>query len=206
MAASVWILENSYVVYQGLRHIMKGLGSFTIEIHFDSFGMLKGQAKTKTCDILICNADLVPSQQSITQLKIKNPALKVLVIDDGKSKYKEYLNPATVDGYVMLYCPMQEVLKAITYVLYGKKFFCDTIINYILNKKSNVDLQRPYFLSEREKEVLRLIANGYTSKEISKSLFLSFHTVTTHRKNICKKLKVSKVSDMVACAYRMNLV
>lgn len=206
MAASVWILENSYIVYQGLRNITKGLGDFNIDAHFEAFDHVKEQARIKACDILMCNSDLVPNQQAITQLKIKNPMLKVLVIDDGKSEYKDYLNPATVEGYVMLYCPMKEVLKAITYVSYGKKFFCDTILNHVVHKKDNSRLQRSYFLSEREKQVLKLIANGFTSKEISKTLFLSFHTVTTHRKNICKKLKVNKVSDVVACAYRMNIV
>lgn len=206
MAASVWILENSYVVYLGLRNIIKGLGDFDIDACFEAFDLLKEQARTRSCDILICNADLVPSQRAIMQLKIKNPLLRVLVIDDGKSEYKEYLNPATVDGYVMLYCPMKEIVKAITYVSYGKKFFCETIINHAMHKKASVPQQRSYFLSEREKEVLKLIANGFTSKEISQTLFLSFHTVTTHRKNICKKLKVNKVSDVVACAYRMNII
>ncbi len=204
MVNSVWILENSYVVYVGLKHIIEGLGDFIVESPFESLANVEEYARVKRCHILLCNPELILNVQSLTKLKILNPFLRILIIDHGDGQYKNYMDLETVDGYLLLCCQMKEILKAVTLVSRGQRFFCEKIAGNILSDKSSrEDL---VFLTDREVEILKLIAQGHSSQEISENLFLSFHTITTHRKNICKKLKVNKVSELIACAYKMKIV
>lgn len=204
MVTSVWILENSYVVYLGLRHVIEGLGDFIVESPFESLTNVEEYARVKRCNILLCNPELILNVQSLTKLKILNPCLRILIIDHGTGEYKNYMNLDVVDGYLLLCCQMKEILEAITLVSRGQRFFCEKIVGNIQSEKNRRD--DLVFLTDREVEILKLIAKGFSSQQISKNLFLSFHTITTHRKNICKKLKVNKVSELIACAYKMKMI
>lgn len=63
-----------------------------------------------------------------------------------------------------------------------------------------------YIISEREKEVLKLIANEYSSKEIADELCISIHTAITHSKNIKQKLEVKNVAGMVRAGFQLGLL
>lgn len=203
---SVCILETSYIVNEGLKQIVSSLNDFQIKAHFETFSSLENNSEIKKINLLVCNPDLIKNAQSLTKLRIKNPSLKILVVDQEKNEYKDFFTPASVDGYIFLCCHTEEVLKALLAVANGEKFFCDKALGYMLSSKGKTQSCNPINLSERELEILKLIVRGYSSKEISLQLSLSFHTVTTHRKNMCKKLKVNKVSELIAMAHNLKVV
>lgn len=205
MIKKVCILETSFIVQEGIKHIVSGLSDFEITGHFDSFPALENSKKLAECGLLVCNPDLIKNSQALTRLKIKNPDIKILVVDQEKNAFKEMFTPATVDGYIFLCCHTEEVLKALLAVSYGEKFFCDKALGYFLSGKNKPDCN-PVNLSERELEILKLIAKGLSSREISGELLVSFHTVTTHRKNIAKKLKAKKMSELIATAHKLKIV
>ncbi len=128
-----------------------------------------------------------------------------MVVDQEKNSFKDFFNPSSIDGYIFLCCHTEEVLKALLAVSRGEKFFCDKALGYILSSKNKMESCNPVNLSEREMEILKLIVKGFSSKEISEELNVSFHTITTHRKNICKKLKVNKVSELIATAHKLKI-
>ena len=108
---------------------------------------------------------------------------------------------------------MEEVLEAIEITSRGGTFFCGQILDAIRRESIDVsDLELvdftcdPVVLTEREIEVLTYISEGLTNVQIAEKLFLSSHTVNTHRKNIMQKLGVNNTASMVMYAVKSGFV
>jgi len=118
-----------------------------------------------------------------------------------------------VMSYVKKDCSLTEILDAVNETGRGNKFFCGQILETI--QIANLDVDdidldafscEPVVLSERESEIIVLIAEGYTNAQIAEMLFLSSHTVGTHRKNIMAKLGVRNTAGIVMYAVKTNLI
>jgi DNA-binding NarL/FixJ family response regulator len=118
-----------------------------------------------------------------------------------------------ITSYIKKDCDLSEIVNAVSETAYGNKFFCGQILEAI--QKANIDVNDLDFdsftceaviLSERENEIIVLIAEGYTNEQIAEQLFLSKHTVNTHRKNIMAKLGVKNTAGIVMYAVKTNLV
>lgn len=116
-------------------------------------------------------------------------------------------------SYIKKDCSIQEIQDALVETAKGQKFFCGKILEAISEVGLNLDnIEREYLdcdavsLSEREAEIIKLIAEGYTNNRIAEKLFISDHTVTTHRKNIMKKLGVRNTAGIVLYAVKTELV
>ena len=118
-----------------------------------------------------------------------------------------------VRSYIKKDCDVQEIKDAVRETSLGNRFFCGKILETIHRSNINIDdLKLDAFtcdavgISERENEIITLIAEGHTNEEIADKLFLSKHTVNTHRKNIMNKLGVKNTAGIVMYAVKMNLV
>jgi DNA-binding NarL/FixJ family response regulator len=118
-----------------------------------------------------------------------------------------------VISYVKKDCDLQEIIDAVRETSKGNKFFCGQILETI--QRANIDVNdldvdgfscEPVLLSEREMEIIKYIAEGYTNTQIAEILFLSNHTVNTHRKNIMAKLGVKNTAGIVMYAVKTDLV
>lgn len=118
-----------------------------------------------------------------------------------------------VKSYVKKDCELSEIVNAVIETNKGNKFFCGQILETIQKAEIDVnDLDFESFtceavvLSERENEIIKLVAEGNTNGKIAELLFLSNHTVNTHRKNIMSKLGVKNTAGIVMYAVKMNIV
>ncbi len=118
-----------------------------------------------------------------------------------------------VMSYVKKDCSIPEIVDAVKETGKGNKFFCGQILETIQIANLNVDdidldafSCEPVVLSERESEIIVLIAEGHTNAQIAEILFLSNHTVGTHRKNIMSKLGVRNTAGIVMYAVKTNLI
>lgn len=118
-----------------------------------------------------------------------------------------------VQSYVKKDCDLGEIIDAVTETGAGKKFFCGQILETIQRASidiNDIDLDaftcEPITLSERESEIIIMIAEGLTNVQIAEQLFLSNHTINTHRKNIMSKLGVKNTAGIVMYAVKTNLV
>lgn len=116
---------------------------------------------------------------------------------------------AGVDSYVKKNCSIGEVMEAIEETSQGGRFFCGQILEAI--RRESIDVEDlaavdftcdPVGLSAREAEVITMIAEGMTNTQIAERLFLSAHTVNTHRKNIMQKLGVNNTAALVMYAVK----
>lgn len=118
-----------------------------------------------------------------------------------------------VDSHVKKDCSVLEITNAVLATAKGEKFFCAELVELMRGEKIDVDdvdfetlSIEPVSLSDRELEIIKLIAEGYTNSQISVVLYISNHTVNTHRKNIMKKLGVNNTAGIVMFAVKSNLV
>lgn len=143
--------------------------------------------------------------QATRQIKKRFPHVHVLAMTmfDQPEAIKQMLD-AGATGYVLKNSGMKILRKAIETVSSGALFFDENITlnfmnDYIQNKRT-VGKSNQVVLSSREKEILHLIANGMTTKEISKKLFIAKTTVDTHRKNMIRKLELSSGTELIKYA------
>ncbi|MFC4096374.1 response regulator [Euzebyella saccharophila] len=135
------------------------------------------------------------------------PTLKTLVVSmhiDGGMIDRLIKN--NVDGYVPKNAEKDELLQAIHTILKGDKYFSSEIKKAYTDAMFENRKQEEVHLTEREKEVLKLIAEEYTTQEIADSLFLSKHTIESYRKNLISKLQVKNLAGLTKHAIKMGLL
>lgn len=118
-----------------------------------------------------------------------------------------------VKSYVKKDCDVSEIINSVKETARGNKFFCGQILETI--QRASIDVEdidfesfscEPILLSERENQIITFIAEGQTNAQIAETLFLSNHTINTHRKNIMAKLGVKNTAGIVMYAVKTNLV
>lgn len=204
--------NSNTLVRAGLKALLgKGGGIENVWEAEDSEELFELLANNKP-DVLVIDFDQPGMFHDADILKIrkKYSSLKILIIstDEEHTRILRLLETG-VHGYLTRECDEDEVVTAVFSVAGGEKFYCNKVINIILDKKLAPDVEdncEPTSLSERETEITTLIAEGMTNKEIAVKLFLSPHTVNTHRKNIMKKLGVNSASGVIMYAVNAGLV
>ena len=133
--------------------------------------------------------------------------LKVIIVSvrkDVQAILKAHRMKA--DGFLSKTCDIDELITAIESVLRSVPYFSDEVQEIL----SDTQLMRteftPNMLSPREKDVLKLLCESYTSKEIGDKLDISFNTVNVHRKNLLQKLGATNTSGLVKMAIELGLV
>lgn len=114
---------------------------------------------------------------------------------------------AGASGFVIKVSTIEEVIKAIEDVSKGRFFLCSSISNYVFEGFINTAKGKKglHTLTAKEKEVLQLVAEGYSSRRIAEEFGLSLNTVYVHRNNIMHKLKLHKQADLIRYAIKEGI-
>ena len=140
-------------------------------------------------------------------IKTHHKDVKTLVVSmRHDAQAVQALTRDDVDGYVPKNAEKEELLRAIASVLKGEKYFSQTIKEVYLKGMFSKEQDLTATLSKREKEVLKLIAQEFTTQEIADTLFLSKHTIESYRKNLISKLEVRNLAGLTKYALKMGLV
>jgi len=137
-------------------------------------------------------------------------ASKILVLSMHESRaYVEEVLRAGASGYVVKNSASKDVHDAIDAIQSGASYLSPTITQQVVNALARPDPEPSSgisLLTDREREVLKLIADGLSSKEIASDLGVSLKTIDSHRSNLMDKLDIHKVSGLVRLAIRSGLV
>jgi DNA-binding NarL/FixJ family response regulator len=189
-ALAVLLLENGYSVQTaGSRHELIG--------------------KLKSCDLSLIITDYILfDYRSINDLKeiiAGKPELPVLVLSNSISQMQiRELNQAGIRNIALKTDDRAELLHAVASALNKKKAYTSSVLDLLLHEDTpQLDTSQ---LTASEIEIVRLISSGLSTKEIAAKKHLSFHTVTTHRKNIFRKLGVSSSQEMMLLAIKAGLI
>lgn len=150
----------------------------------------------------------------ISQIKSNHAEIEFLAITPEQSA--QVLVDALRSGvtsYVKKDCSIPEIVDAVKETVAGSKFFCGQILETIQEANLNVEdidfanfTCDPVIISKRESEIITMIAEGFTNAQIADKLYISAHTVNTHRKNLMAKLGVKNTAGIVMYAVKANLV
>jgi two-component system, NarL family, response regulator NreC len=150
--------------------------------------------------------------EAIRQIKKKWPQIKILALTVNDSEeYVLATLQAGADGYILKDSSHAELILAIRNVLAGKRVLSpgisEKVIEGYLNGKMAESIQSPWdTLTQREREVLKLIGEGNKGKEIADYLCISLHTVEKHRSNLMEKLNLHSISALTSYAVEKGLV
>lgn len=144
------------------------------------------------------------------ELKKTMPELKIITVSMHSDKqYVKGALAAGADGYLLKSCTYRQLTDAIYTVHSGKKFLSAEITEMVVNgylEPSTSDSDEYSSLSEREKEIFVLYANGKSTREIGDELFISVKTVGTHKHHVLEKLNLKNNSEMVRYAIKKGLI
>jgi len=207
----ITIADSHFLSRKGLAVLLKENTDFVLLAEALSTSDLVNQAKFYAPDLIIIDYTSASfSLEGLTQIVKKYPSAKFLAITDVQTG--GVISKALKTGitsHLLKDCEQDEIVEAIYKTAKGEKFMCGKIVNGILDEKpvnASEYSCEGLNVSEREMEIIKLIAEGLSNKEVADKLFLSTHTVTTHRKNIMNKLGVNNTAGLVLFAVRENLI
>ena len=212
---NIVLADSNELIRIALQTILKSDSRITIvgEAHSDK--ELKEICKNFSVDVILIDYTAPNfSIDAIPFLLQKYKWIKFVAITPEQSA--QTITDALRCGvlsYVKKDCDSTEIMSAVKETFAGNKFFCGQILESIRKASINVDELNlgelncePISISEREQEVITLIAEGHTNAQIADILHLSAHTVNTHRKNIMSKIGVKNTAQIVMYAVKSNLV
>lgn len=209
-------LDDHPLITEGLRMLLLQNPNYELCAVAQSWQELISKMKSELPDIAILDLNIQGKSilDKIEPLKIQFPTVKLLI-------FSSYNTPSLVkkafmkniNGYLLKDTTQDEFLEALDAVSAGKTYVGNRVA--VPKSKKGVYENEPELedsfeiknsLTERELEVIKLIAKGFESQEIANRLFISLHTIQSHRKNIMRKLDVHSASEIVRFAYENKLV
>jgi DNA-binding NarL/FixJ family response regulator len=212
---SIILADDHVLVRQGLRRILEGTDDLEVVGEANDGLDLLRLLKQVTPQMVILDIFMpnLRGIEAITEIKTLHPDVKILILTMHRDKEYLYLAlSAGAKGYLLKEDASKELFAAIAEVRQGKTYispyFSDQVISdmvQIVQGDAGVIFATDP-LTPREREVLKLIAEGKSSKEIASLLFISVFTVNNHRANIMEKLNLKKATDLVKYAIRKGYI
>lgn len=194
----ILLVDDHPFFSEGLINALRPHPEYVVINSVQSGDEVMSAVRTNEPDILILDINLPGTNglELLPLLKQKYPQLKIMLL----SMYMPAdirLDPEKqpIDAYVLKNSGTDILLAALEHVTAGERFFDPNIKS--TNHHANDNFSRKLKLSSREQEILQLLKDGYSNKEISKKLFLSELTVKTHRKNIMTKMGARNIADLL---------
>lgn len=207
----IYIADNQYLTYLGLRSIFSSFYGAEANIEQVTTKEVLEQKVRSTRPHLIAidylHFDLI-SSFDLNEIKKIAPLANILVVSDNKNskQIKEVLKSG-VSYYLFKSSTEDDFNDALNAIQKKRKYLCGELYDILLEKeKKHHDPSENMKLSNSETEIVKLISNGKTTKEIAEIKRLSFHTINTHRKNIFKKLNINNASELVKYAINSGII
>ena len=211
MAIRLIIADDHKIFREGLINLLAASKNIEIIDQAENGKQAIEKSELFNPDILIMDIGMpvINGIEATNILQKKKPDIKVIALTMHTEKhFIKGMFDAGAYGYLFKNCAYEELIDAITMVYNGKKYVSDKITEILIDDyigKPNIG-GKDSNLSKREIEILKLIAEGKTSKEISELLFVSIKTVGTHRKNILDKLELNSTADLVKYAIKKDII
>jgi DNA-binding NarL/FixJ family response regulator len=205
------IYEDNPQLREGLTMLINGSDGFEVLAGFRNCDHIVDEVNAWKPDIILMDIDMPGCNglDGLKKVREVNDEVKILmltVFDDNKNVFQAISNGA--NGYILKKTPPSRLLEYITEAHTGGAPMTASIATQVLKMFSsmNMDKGEDYNLSEREKQVLQYLVEGYSYKMIANEMFIAIDTVRSHIKKIYEKLHVNSKSEAVAKAFKDKLV
>ena len=209
----ILIADDHQMFIDGIKALLESNKAFSIVGEANNGNQVIEKLETTEVDIILMDVNM-PELDGIEATKkiIKAyPKVKVLMLTMFNTRdYIEKVLKAGAHGYILKNTGKEELQEAILKIMNGESFFSKEVTEKIMQglQKKKEAQNDPMFieLTDREKEVLIWIVEELTTQEIADKLFISHHTVETHRKNLISKLNVKNTAGLVKFAIQHGIV
>ena len=206
---TILIVEDHTLLRHGLVDMIVSDPTLEVVGEVDNGRDAIQQAKILMPDLILMdlNLPIMNGTEALSEIKRANPNIKVMVLTVHKAD--EYIRDTLksgADGYMLKNATRDEFMLAVHTVLDGGNYLSEEIalnFNDISGNNSVADWEK---LSNREREVLKLVAEGYTNKQIANVMSISIKTVEKHRSNLMSKLGLHNSAALTAYAIENKLV
>lgn len=216
---NIFIADTSCLVREGLKALCIQNKNYKVVGTAGSWNELMVKIDSLAIDILIVDCiSIAPSLNHIKQLSDSYKDLQILAItNEQPQNILTKVLSSGVKSYLLKDCDEQEINDAIVQTVKGESFLCSKIVEGLVNTGKAINKETDTVkgtgtsceglnITERELEIIRLVAEGHSNKQIADKLFLSTHTVNTHRKNIMNKLGLANTAGLVMYAVKNDLL
>jgi two-component system, NarL family, response regulator NreC len=211
MAIKVLIADDHQLFREGLVNLITSAPD--IEVIGEAKDGMEATKKAKKLkpDLILIDIGMpvMNGIEATRVIKKDDPQIKIIAVSmHSDRQFVKGVLEAGADGYLLKNCTYRQLIDAIQSVVSGKKYLSDDITEMVIQgyldpedeSESKTDL------SEREVEVLKLYAEGKSTREISERLFISVKTVGTHKQHIFEKLGIKSNADMIKYAIKEGLI
>jgi len=199
----ILIADDHRIFLDGLRAILKNEKSICIEAEATSGEEVMEQLRHKDIDIVVLDVEMGGKNgiDTAVEIRINYPHIRILMLTmHGDGGRIDKLLTIPVDGYILKNKGADQLVEAIYKLDSGRTHFNPEITEELIRYRRNQKKHEEVKLTQREEEVLRLIAQEYTTPQISEALFIAQSTVETHRRNLIGKLGVKGTLGLVRWA------
>jgi DNA-binding NarL/FixJ family response regulator len=209
----ILLAEDHALVREGIKKIVEDFADLQVVGEVGDGLQLLEFLKTLGVDLVILDISMpkMPGIEAAKEIKRRYPVVKILILTMHKKK--EYLSDAIaagVDGYLLKEDLAKELGSAINRIRLGENYIspllAQEMTSLLVQSHRLVPEQPEEPLTAREIEIVKLIAEGKSSREIADLLFLSFRTIQNHRTRIMRKLHLKKNTNLVKYAIQMGLL
>ena len=205
MNFTILIAEDQYLIKEGLKSVISD--NDDMELINEEIGQPQNWVENIS---RIKPKVFITDHQSYQRINTELPALlkeissftNILIISDDQvpSSIRTIIDSG-VKGFLTKHCKPDDIRESLAAINLGTRLYCQEVMALLLDHESSKS-PAPNLkeLSEREHEVLSLIGKGFTSREISEKLFISIHTVNSHRKNLLRKLNMKSPAQLIVFA------
>ncbi|HJT74245.1 MAG TPA: response regulator transcription factor [Chitinophaga sp.] len=203
---SLLIVDDHPVVIAGIRSLLQDIENVTITGSCYNGASAKEFLEQHHADIILLDINLpdISGIDLCLELRKKYPHLRILALSNHseKSMVARMLENGA-SGYLLKNASSSELQEAIQDAMNDRLFFSNDVARKMLDTSTNISLPQ---LTRREKEILKLIAEGLTSQTIASTLNISQLTVDTHRRNMIQKFNVSSMTAVVKIAMDHSMI
>lgn len=205
----VLIADSQYLISRSLAELLNEKYNFTVKEVVTNRKDLERSLKEGDLTLLIIDINHFDFDGAADmKTVIGTGSIPVLVLTNSLSRNElAGLDSIGIRNILFKSSGETELLTAVDHTLQGKKFYSREVMEILLEKGEwKKTLQENTSLTTAEIEIVKLIAEGMTTKEIASRKNVSFHTIMTHRKNIFRKARVNNASELVMFAIRAGII
>ncbi|MBN2776111.1 MAG: response regulator transcription factor [Bacteroidales bacterium] len=204
MPVKIFIVDDHFMVIEGIKNLLSNSKEILITGYALNAKNALESIKSIKPELVLMDINL-PDISGVELCKlVKKEITEIKII--GLSTFNQLAYVTSMiengaSGYLLKNSSKEEILEAIQIVMSGNQVLSPEVAKMMKSVQASMPM-----ISRREKDVLKCICMGLTSKEISEKLFISINTVNTHRKSLMLKLNVNKTADLISNALKNEFI
>lgn len=212
MSIRVILVDDHQIMLQGLRALLDKQPDMEVIAEAGEGRTALRLARDLMPDVIILDVAMpdLNGMETARMITSEMPTIKIIALSmHSDRRFVVEMLKAGASGYLLKDCALEDLVRAIRVVMANQTYLspevAGTVVDEYVRKSSDGDLSAFSVLTAREREVLQLLAEGLSTKNIAAHLHVSIKTIETHRQHIMEKINTRSIADLIKYAVREGL-